>query len=457
MLSVIILAAGQGKRLKTGDSKVLVDFAGQSLFKRVCSTVSQLNADNYIVVVPPEFSRLELECPIKDVTWAVQTEARGTGDALKSALPYLSSIEHKVLILCADVPLVALKDLRNLSGSDNLELLTSLPEDPGSMGRIKRSVDGGVICIIEAADACANDLEIKEVFSGIMQVPSKLLRSFLPELGSDNKQGEYYLTDIVDYAFKRGHSVGASLASPWWTVQGINTLTDLTELERRFHIERAQQLQNDGVRVIDPSRFDCRGQIECKPKTTIDINVIIKGHVTIGENCYIGPNVILEDCNIADNVTILSNSVIQASSIATNCRIGPFAHIRPKSEIAKSCRIGSFVEIKASTIGVASKVPHLSYIGDADIGKNVNVGAGVITCNYDGKNKHKTTISDNCFIGAGVQLIAPIKLGNMAVVGAGTCLRKDLNNKILAVNKQEVLINANWPGLKRMMKDKESL
>ena len=449
MLSVIILAGGIGSRLKTGSSKVLVEFAGKSMLRRVCEAALKLNAENYIIVVPEEHEGHVNECPIPNVTWAVQKHANGTGDAVKIATQHLSSIQHKVLILCADVPLISENDLERLIQGDNLELLTALPQDPGSMGRIKRDLNGMVTGIVEASDACANDLEINEVFSGIMQTPSELLLKFLPTLDTNNNQGEFYLTDIVRYARKNNYIVNANLAQPWWSVQGVNNLEELAALERRFYVQIAKKLQNKGVRILDHKRFDCRAEIICGINTTIDINVIFKGEVTIGNGCYIGPNVIIENSIIGDNVTIMANSVILNSVISESTTVGPFAHIRPESNIDSNCRIGSFVEIKASTIGSHSKVPHLSYIGNAKIGSKVNIGAGVITCNFNGKVKYESIIQDNCFIGAGVQLVAPIEIGRNSVVGAGTCLRQNVVSETLAYNKPETIIKKDWAGLKR--------
>lgn len=440
MLTVIILAAGSGSRLKTNTSKVLVDFAGKKLIRRVCEAVKPLNADQYIIVVPKEHLAIKENCPIENIEWVVQKHANGTADAVRSAMPSVKS--DKILIVCADIPLVSAELLEKIIDTPKLGLITTFHPSPGSMGRIKRDPYNKVMEIIEAADANADELKINEVFSGIMLSEFELMKSFISNAKNNNKQAEYYLTDIVKFA--KNYDIKTIQSNPWWLVQGVNDLSELIILERRFYKHIAQGFISSGLRITDPERFDCRGDLEFGINCTIDINTIIKGKVVIGDNCYIGPGVIIENSKIGNNVSIKANSYITDSNISDNANIGPFAHIRPNTNIGKDCKVGSFVEIKNSSIGYKSKIPHLSYIGDTTIGKSVNVGAGVITCNFDGFKKHRTDIADYCFIGAGVQLVAPISIGNNGVVGAGTCLRNNLNSNALAVNSNKILVKERW-------------
>ena len=444
MVTAIILAAGNGKRMQIDTRKPLVKIAGKTMLEWTLTAVSKLEPTQTIVVVPNDAREFKEICQEQNIIWAPQTNPNGTADAVKAALAHTKVTSDKTLILCADVPFVQASDLESLIREDNLAILTMIPNDPGSLGRVKRTNAGNVSAIVEAKDANADELAIAEVFSGIMQVPTQLLREFLDKVDNNNAQGEYYLTDIISFANKKVGSVTANLAMPSWTVTGINNLVELAALERNFYQHRANELLHSGVRIIDPQRFDCRGELNCGKNVTIDINVICQGLVTIGDNCYIGPGCVLENCTIGANTVIQANSVISNSHIAENAKIGPFAYLRPGCEIAENCRIGSFVEIKNSQIGFNSKVPHLSYIGDTKIGKFVNIGAGVITCNYDGQQKHKTKIDDYCFIGAGVQLIAPITINKAAVIGAGTCLRQDLPKQALAVNNYQVKLVENW-------------
>lgn len=444
MLAIVILAAGKGSRTNVAINKPLIELADKPMLKWVYEKAKALDPAQIIIVTPEDNNEFQKVIADNNVIFVKQITANGTAAALACAMPELNTQVTKVLVLCADVPLVAQADLLQLKQEQCLSILTALPKDPGSMGRVMRKNDGTVAAIVEASDASVDEIAISEVFSGIMQSPRQLLESFLEQVDNNNAQAEYYLTQIIDYATATNQPVTATVAMPAWQVQGVNTLVELTDLERTYFEYKANLMLADGIRIIDPARFDYRGDLTCGQNVTIDINVVIKGEVKIGNNCYIGPSCILENVTIGDNTKVLANSVITDSKIANSSNIGPFAYIRPGCEIQNNCRIGSFVEIKNSRIGNNTKVPHLSYIGDSDFGSFVNVGAGVITCNYDGRAKHKTIVEDYCFIGAGVQLIAPIKLEAAAVIGAGTCVRRDIKSRALAVNRYEITMVDNW-------------
>jgi bifunctional UDP-N-acetylglucosamine pyrophosphorylase/glucosamine-1-phosphate N-acetyltransferase len=353
------------------------------------------------------------------------------------------------LILYGDVPLThhdTLAELVNLQQKDPLgiALMTCFLDDPTGYGRIKRDDSGSVIGIVEHKDASEKEKMINEVNTGILCCNSSQLKKWTSRLSNDNAQGEYYLTDIIAMAVEDGETVTTAQPLELYEVEGINTLQQLAELERLWQLKMAKQLMAGGVTIRDPHRFDLRGTLVCESDVTIDINCIVEGRVILQQGCKIGPNVYLKDCAIGANTEIKANSMIESSTLDANCEIGPFARIRPDSKLDEGAKIGNFVEVKKATVGKGSKANHLAYIGDASIGENVNIGAGTITCNYDGANKHQTIIEDGAFIGSDTQLVAPVKVGKNATIGAGTTLTNDVDDNSLCISRVKQKQIDNW-------------
>ena len=360
------------------------------------------------------------------VEWILQAEQLGTGHAVQQAMPNVADDEI-VLVLYGDVPLLDSNTLALLveHADDSLCLLTVHLDDPAGYGRIVRNEHGQVVAIIEHKDATDQQRRITEVNTGILAVNGGRLRGWLEQLENNNAQGEYYLTDIIAMAVADGIPIEVSHPADVNEVLGVNSRRQLAELERVYQLQQAGRLMDQGVSLVDPNRIDIRGRLDCGKDVTLDVNVIIEGNVVLGDNVRIGANCLLKNCELADGVEVLSMSVIEQARIGTGSRIGPFARIRPGTELAANTHIGNFVELKNSQVGEGTKINHLSYIGDTGIGAHSNVGAGVITCNYDGANKHRTEIGDDTFIGSDSQLVAPVKIGDGATIGAGTTLTGD--------------------------------
>ncbi|RKZ99920.1 MAG: UDP-N-acetylglucosamine diphosphorylase/glucosamine-1-phosphate N-acetyltransferase, partial [Gammaproteobacteria bacterium] len=371
------------------------------------------------------------------VSSIMQHEQHGTGHAVMQAISVFENSDQ-VLVLYGDVPLTqfsTLDSLINCGDSQSLRILTTELTDPTGYGRIVRDGADNVIRITEQKDADQQTLAIREVNSGIMVLPSKWLTSSLTKLNNNNAQGEYYLTDMVAMAVEDGLAINTVCCADNAEVAGVNTRQQLAELERHYQLLQANELMVNGVTLADPSRLDVRGKLQTGTDITVDVNVIFEGDVTIADNVDIGANCIIKDSIIGQGVTILPNSIIELSQVGDNVNIGPFARLRPGTVLSDDTKIGNFVEVKNANIGKGSKVNHLSYIGDTDMGSDVNIGAGTITCNYDGANKHRTTIGDNVFIGSDSQLIAPITVEAGATIGAGTTLRKDAPEQALTLTK----------------------
>lgn len=426
-LSIVILAAGKGRRMRTGLPKVLHHLAGATLLERVVNTSLKLNPDVVYVVYGNGGERVRKEMAHLPVQWIEQKEILGTGHAVSQALPFLKG-DEQILVLYGDVPLICAETLKLLlekTPKNALGLVIAEFDNPAGFGRIIRNDMGNIIDIIEHKDASSHQLKIKEINTGILTTSAQHLKEWLPELKNHNTQKEYYLTDIVSMAVRDGYSVGGVMAACQEEVRGINDLSELAALERFYQIQKAHELMINGVTIMDPHRFDARGDISVSPDVVIDINVVLEGSVTIGANTTIGPNVVLRNVQIGEHVQIKANCVIEDAIIGDHCAIGPFARIRPQTQIAKNVHIGNFVEVKKSQIGENSKVNHLSYLGDAVIGANVNIGAGVITVNYNGINKSLTTIENNAFVGCDTQLIAPVNIGEGAYIAAGSTITTD--------------------------------
>lgn len=450
-LSVIILAAGQGTRMRSKQPKVLHAIAGKSMLERVVNIAAQLNPQEIFVIYGYQGDLLREKLSHLNVTWVEQKEQLGTGHAVMQAAPRVAD-DHRVLVLYGDVPLISkatLQDLLASSSEKSVGMITAQLDDPAELGRIVRDHSGNFLEIVEYKDATEAQRTINEINSGIYSFPARHLKTWLPKLSVTNAQKEYYLTDVLAMAVKEGVAVSTVFPQSDYEVMGVNDRVQLATLERYYQEMQTDALMRQGVTMLDPTRVDIRGDVETQQDVTVDINVIFEGKVSLGYGCSIGPNCIIKNSRLADNVIVEANSIIEDSNVEAECHIGPFARLRPESYLKKKSRVGNFVEIKKSTIGEGSKVNHLSYIGDAVIGKNVNVGAGTITCNYDGVNKHKTIIGDGAFIGSGTQLVAPVEVGENALIGAGSTITQNApaNELTLAREKQQTI--KGWKAAKK--------
>ncbi len=436
-LAVCILAAGKGKRMYSALPKVLHRIAGKPLVGHVIDTAAELTPAHPVVIYGHGGDRLMAAfdgCPID---WVQQREQLGTGHAVAQALPRLPA-DAMVLILYGDVPLLTAATLRRLlsaAGEGGFALLTVHLPDPAGYGRIVRNHCGDIVRIVEHKDAAPEELGIDEVNTGIMAVRGAFLHRWLPKLGNDNAQGEYYLTDCVAMAVAEGVRVAGVTARDPIEVMGVNDRAQLAELERAFQLGQARALMAQGVTLRDPARIDVRGTLECGQDVVIDVNAVFEGHCRLGSNVAIGPNCVIVDSILEEGVEVLANSVIESAQVGAGARIGPFSRLRPGAELDADVHIGNFVEIKKSRIGTGSKVNHLAYVGDAEIGRKVNVGAGTITCNYDGAAKHKTVIEDDVFVGSDTQFVAPVTIGRGATIGAGTTVTDDVPADSLVISR----------------------
>jgi bifunctional UDP-N-acetylglucosamine pyrophosphorylase/glucosamine-1-phosphate N-acetyltransferase len=446
MLSIVILAAGQGTRMHSRLPKVLHTLAGKTLLDHVYIAASRLRSRQVHVVYGYGGDQVPKVCAHMEVNWVEQRRQLGTGHAVMQVIDEIPQTDL-VLILYGDVPLITHETLTRLEESANTTgicLLTAEIEDPQGYGRIVRDRKGRVQRIVEERDATERERAIAEINSGMLAVRAKWLKNWLDRLENGNKQGEFYLTDIVQMAVAQDIVIETVQPDSPMEVRGINTNAQLAEIERYYQLIQAHQLMHQGVTLLDPARFDLRGELEVGRDIRIDINVVIEGSVSIGDNVSIGPNCFIRDADIGNNVAILPNCVIENAVIGAGCRIGPFARLRPQSRLSPDVHVGNFVELKNAEVGPGSKVNHLSYVGDAEIGKDVNVGAGTITCNYDGANKHRTVIGDNVFVGSDSQLVAPVKIGDGATIGAGTTVTRDVEPNSLAISRVEQRTLKGW-------------
>lgn len=441
-VSIVILAAGQGTRMKSALPKVLHTLAGKALLEHVINTASDLGVSSPVVVYGHGGEQVCRALSHYQATWVEQKEQLGTGHALLEAMPSISG--RHLLVLYGDVPLISTDTLKELNAqvSDaSMGLLTVQLDNPAGYGRIIRDANGNVERIVEHKDASADELRVHEVNTGILAVSTSHVRRWLNKLDNQNAQGEYYLTDIIAMAAEKGVKVKTVAPGAIEEVMGVNDRSQLAQLERYYQMSKAEELMKAGVTLRDPARFDLRGTLKTGQDVTIDINVIIEGDVVLGDRVNVGPNIVIRNSTVGDDVMIDANCVIDEATIAAGCRIGPFARLRPETVLAENVHIGNFVEIKKSNIGEYSKVNHLSYIGDTTMGRHVNIGAGTITCNYDGANKHRTIIGDNVFVGSDTQFIAPVEIGNGATIGAGSTITQNAppNELTLSRSKQQTL------------------
>jgi bifunctional UDP-N-acetylglucosamine pyrophosphorylase/glucosamine-1-phosphate N-acetyltransferase len=425
-LSVVILAAGQGKRMASDLPKVLQPLAGRPLLSHVIDTARTLKPAAIHVVYGHGGQRVREAFPDSGIRWVLQAEQLGTGHAVQQAMPAIPD-EHIVLVLYGDVPLVrssTLSDLAGRAGAASLAVLTAVLPDPAGYGRVIRDTTGRVARIVEHKDANHKERAIAEVNTGLLAAPASRLRRWLSALGRDNAQGEYYLPDCIVAAVRDGVAVEAVVAASATEVLGVNDKLQLAEVEAAFGRDRAAELMRAGVTIVDPARVDIRGEVQCGRDVVLEINVILEGKVRLGDRARIGPGSVLRDCEIGADTEVRANCVIEGASTGSRCVIGPFARLRPGTKLADEVHVGNFVEVKNSELGPGSKANHLSYLGDSTIGARVNVGAGTVTCNYDGADKHRTTIGDDAFIGSGTMLVAPVSVGADATIGAGSTITK---------------------------------
>ena len=444
-LTIIILAAGQGTRMRSSLPKVLQPLAGRPMLSHVVATAHELAAEDVCVVYGHGGEAVPEAIGDDSLRWALQAEQLGTGHAVQQAMPETPD-GNQVLILFGDVPLLTADTLLRLlseTGPDELAVLSVDLDDPTGYGRILREGDG-VAGIVEQKDADESQQAIREINTGVMVCAASRLRTWLDNLGNDNAQGEYYLTDVVAMAVAEGVAVRGVKAENWTEVMGINDKKQLAEAERALQARLVEELMAAGVGFADPGRVDIRGKLECGQDVFIDVNAVFEGSVSLGDGVKVESNNVVCDSDLGAGTVVRPNCHIEGASTGANCVIGPFARLRPGAELADDVRIGNFVEVKKSTIAAGSKVNHLTYIGDAEIGTGVNVGAGTITCNYDGANKHKTTIGDHVFIGSGVELVAPVRIGAGATIGAGSTITKTAPEGELTIGRSKQVTIKGW-------------
>jgi len=444
-LSVIILAAGQGTRMKSALPKVMHKLAGIPMLEHVYNRSLELAAEDIHIVYGHGGEHLHEYCSDFDVEWVLQDKQLGTAHAVEQASPHIED-DHVVLILYGDVPLIKAKTLKTLINNvtkDSIALLTVDLQDPTGYGRIIR--DGGkVAAIVEHKDATDAQKQIKEVNTGILALYAGYLNSCLKKIDNKNVQGEFYLTDIIELAVNDGKTVVTTQPENTYEVEGVNDRNQLSRLERIKQREMVEAIMADGITVADPSRVDIRGELVIGNDSFIDVNCIFEGKVSIGSNVIIGAGSVISDSAIGDGCVIKPYSVIEKAVIDSNVEVGPFARLRPGTSLKENSRVGNFVEIKNTQLGTGSKANHLTYLGDTEVGSNVNIGAGTITCNYDGANKHKTIIKDGAFIGSDTQLVAPVTVGENATIGAGSTITRDTEDGELTLSRTEQKTVKGW-------------
>ena len=452
-MNVVILAAGPGTRMHSSTPKVLHRLAGRAMLTYVFDTAKQLSPEVICVVYGHGGERVRQAVDENDVVWVMQEPQLGTGHAVMQAAPHLDE-RWPTLVLYGDVPLIRAETLKRLvqATGKGLGLLTATLDGPSGYGRILRN-GKKVVGIVEEKDANSRQRALREINTGIVVAPTKKLKSWLAKLQNNNAQKEYYLTDIVALATKERVPVTAIQADTAWEALGVNSRAQLAELERVYQRKLAASLLEQGVALADPSRCDVRGSLACGRDVAIDVNCVFEGEVKLGDGVSVGANCVLKDVTVGPGTRVEPFCHLENADIGADCRIGPYARIRPgtRTRLADGVHIGNFVEVKASSIGAGSKANHLSYIGDSEVGRNVNVGAGTIVCNYDGANKHRTVIEDDVFIGSDTQLVAPVRVGRGATLGAGTTLTKDAPAGELTLSRAK---QVSIPGWERPVKKK---
>ncbi|MEI8400516.1 MAG: bifunctional UDP-N-acetylglucosamine diphosphorylase/glucosamine-1-phosphate N-acetyltransferase GlmU [Alcaligenaceae bacterium] len=449
MLNIVILAAGQGKRMQSNRPKVLHTIAGRSMLAHVVDGARALAADNIVVVVGHGAEHVQQAFVAQpDLQFALQQPQLGTGHAVLQAVAQLKEDGRAdvTIVLYGDVPLVQTASLRALldARGQGVAVLTELLPDPTGYGRMVRDAQGQVCAIVEHKDASPEQRAIKEVNTGILAAPTAQLKTWLAKLSNNNAQGEYYLTDIIGMAVAAGLTVNVAHPGAAYETLGVNSRAQQAQLERLWQLELAQRQLEAGVTLADPARLDVRGNLNCGQDVFIDIGCVFEGSVNLGAGVHVGAHCVLRDVTIGAGTRIEPFSHLDQALVGANAKIGPYARLRPGAALADRTHVGNFVEIKNARLGVDSKANHLAYIGDADIGERVNIGAGTITCNYDGVNKHRTVIEDDAFIGSDTQLVAPVRVGRGATLGAGTTLTRDAPPEQLTVSRAKQLTIEGW-------------
>jgi bifunctional UDP-N-acetylglucosamine pyrophosphorylase/glucosamine-1-phosphate N-acetyltransferase len=437
-MNIVILAAGMGKRMHSALPKVLHPLAGKPLLSHVIDTARTLSPTRLVVVVGHGGEAVREAVGAPDVQFALQAQQLGTGHALAQALPLLDA-NVPTLVLYGDVPLTrasTLKRLTDAAGQNGYGILTVTLDDPTGYGRIVRDAAGKVVRIVEQKDANEAERKIGEINTGIVVTPTAPLAAWLAALKNDNAQGEYYLTDVVEAAIASGHPAVTAQPDEEWETLGVNSKQQLAELERVHQRNVADALLVAGVTLADPARIDVRGSLTCGRDVFIDVNCVFEGDVTLADNVHIGPNCVIRSASIGAGTRVDAYTHIENADVGANAVLGPYARLRPGAKLADDVHVGNFVEVKNANIGKGSKANHLSYVGDADVGAGVNIGAGTITCNYDGANKHRTIIEDNVFVGSDTQLVAPVRVGRGVTIAAGTTVWKDVPEDTLALNEK---------------------
>ena len=445
-IHTIILAAGEGTRMNSNRAKSLQTVGGTSMLEKICRTAGKISKDITLIVGFDKESIINEANTFAElnITTSLQPKPIGTGDAVKCGLDKVSS-GSKVLVLYGDVPLIKKATLDNLiaESSEGASILTTTLEDPFGYGRVKKTENGFAIAIIEEKDADSDEKKIKEVFTGILCVDKELLETSLQEVTNNNAANEFYLTDIVSIMSSKGVNINTCISSNE-EVQGANNKKELEKLESIYRSMKTEDLFNQGITIVDAKRLDVRGEVKAGKDCLIDVNVILEGDITLGNNVFIGPNTILKDVEIGDGTKIEAFSHIVNARIGDNCSVGPYARLREGTKIEDSGKVGNFVETKNTTLGSGSKANHFTYLGDTTVGTKTNIGAGTITCNYDGKDKHKTIVGDNSFIGSNSSLVAPVKIGNNTTIAAGSTITKDVPSDALGVGRAKQLNKDNW-------------
>jgi bifunctional UDP-N-acetylglucosamine pyrophosphorylase/glucosamine-1-phosphate N-acetyltransferase len=441
----IILAAGQGSRMKSNKAKVLQRIGGTSMLEKICHTAGAVSSDITLVVGFDKESVLEEAGNYNlNITSSLQPKPIGTGDAVRCGLDKVQN-DSKVLVLYGDVPLIKKETLQNLIDSSNsgLSILTTVLDKPFGYGRVKTNDSNEALEIVEEKDATDKERQIQEIFTGVLCGSKALIEEGLSRITNNNAAGEFYLTDLVSIINEKGIRINTYKASNE-EVKGANSKQELEQLEATYRAMQAEDLFEKGITITDASRLDVRGSVECGRDCSIDVNVILEGNIILGDNVSIGPNCIVKNTNIGSNTKIEAFSHIDGAKIGDSCVIGPYARLREGSQIESSAKVGNFVEIKNTTLGKGSKANHFTYLGDTVIGEGTNVGAGTITCNYDGKDKHKTSIGDNSFIGSNTSLVAPVTVGSNTTIAAGSVITKDIPDNALGFGRAKQENKENW-------------
>ncbi|MDO6707722.1 bifunctional UDP-N-acetylglucosamine diphosphorylase/glucosamine-1-phosphate N-acetyltransferase GlmU [Photobacterium sp. 1_MG-2023] len=443
--SAVILAAGKGTRMYSALPKVLHTLAGKPMVKHVIDTCSDAGAANLHLVYGHGGDVMQARLAEEPVNWVLQAEQLGTGHAVNQAAPHFAD-DEQVLVLYGDVPLITGETLEKLLDAQpvgGIGLLTVVLEDPTGYGRIVRENDA-VVAIVEQKDATEAQKAICEINTGVLVANGGDLKRWLGQLKNENAQGEYYLTDIIAMAHSEDRQIQAVHPAMAVEVEGVNNRVQLARLERAYQLMQAERLLEQGVMLRDPARFDLRGTLQCGQDVEIDVNVVIEGNVTLGNNVVIGAGSVLIDCEIDDNSLVRPYSIIEGATVGEDCSVGPFTRLRPGAELVGDSHVGNFVEMKQARLGQGSKASHLTYLGDAEIGARVNIGAGTITCNYDGANKFRTEIEDDVFVGSDTQLIAPVKIGKGATIGAGATINRDVGEGELVITRVPARTIKGW-------------